>query len=298
MRIFSGRATVAVVVGAFILGGCGGGGISPTAGAPSVNQLHKHIRFSYTDFVQYFTVPKNVKKITVGAVGAGMNVSQCSNCTPVPLGEEVTAALPVTPGEVLYVNVGGSQSTSSGAGGFNGGGSCGAGNCGGAGASDVREGGTDLGNRVIVAGGAGGYAEVVSSGINFSPINGGDAGFTTGSPGENDGNLAGSGGGGGAQTQISNGGTISGYYEAIDGLSGTLGVGGNAPNNENSGAGGGGYYGGGSGAVFLNTLQADTAGAGGGGSSFVESSGTNVSHVQAKNAECDTSNNGCITISW
>jgi len=74
-------------------------------------------------------------------------------------GGSVKATIPVTPGEKLAIFVGGYGAT---AGGFNGGGTGGStggsgGNGGGGGgASDVRQGGDRLANRVVVAGGGGG----------------------------------------------------------------------------------------------------------------------------------------------
>lgn len=92
-----------------------------------------------------------IKVIARGAHGVG---------SPVSDGGRVHAVIPVTPGEKLVIYVGGDASGSTG--GFNGGANGGQGyycSCpgyGGGGATDVRERGSGLGNRVLVAGGSGG----------------------------------------------------------------------------------------------------------------------------------------------
>jgi hypothetical protein len=257
-------------------------GRRPATGPASINLIGTGVAggsqtFSYTGAAQTFTVPNGVTQITGHVVGASGHL--IGGPGPAGVGEDVTATLPVTSGETLTVYVGGSVPTNSGAGGFNGGGS-GCPGCGGGGASDIREGGMEVSNRIIVAAGGGGVAFT-------GGFHGGNAGFTTGSAGEDAFGFPGSGGGGGTQSAGGSGGTISGGQ---DGSPGALGSGGNSPF---AGGGGGGYYGGGGGAFDPNTALG-----GGGGSSFVEVGGTNVSHLQATFNECDTSNNGCITISW
>ena len=70
-------------------------------------------------------------------------------------GGRVTSTMNVNPGDTLYLYVGGIGSSSNGgSGGWNGGGN-GGNYCGGGGASDIRINGTELVNRVIVAGGGG-----------------------------------------------------------------------------------------------------------------------------------------------
>jgi Glycine rich protein len=239
---------------------------------------HGSQTFSYTGAAQTFTVPNGITQITTTVVGAKSNPF-----APEGLGEQVTATLPVGAGETLSVYVGGSVSTNSSAGGFNGGGS-GCVGCGGGGASDIREGGAALANRIIVAGGGGGFGAT-------GGFPGGNAGFTTGSAGTDALGFPGSGGGGGTQSAGGSGGTVS---IGLNGSDGSLGVGGAAGGNA-AGGGGGGYYGGGGGAF---AVEQGLGGGGGGGSSFVEGTATNVSHTQATFNECDTSNNGCISISW
>jgi hypothetical protein len=73
--------------------------------------------FSYTGKPQRFTVPKNVKELTLDALGA-------KGVQTVGLGARVLAAVPVTGGETLAVYVGGAGN--GGSGGYNGGGGGGA----------------------------------------------------------------------------------------------------------------------------------------------------------------------------
>ena len=105
------------------------------------NSLHSQT-FDYTGAKQAFKVPAGVNSIAVvarGAAGAGQAVGKIKYYGG--RGGRVSALLPVRPGEVLYVFVGGAGSSTSG--GFNGGGSPGSDNFGqdygGGGASDVRE---------------------------------------------------------------------------------------------------------------------------------------------------------------
>ncbi len=105
---------------------------------------------------------------------------------------------------------------------------------GGGGASDIRIGGTDLADRIIVAAGGGGSAG------RYSGRHGGDGGGTTG-------DTAPDGGTGGTQSA---GGSVNG----------ALGAGGDSDGSWSGGGGGGGYYGGGGGGNYYG---------GGGGSSYI-----------------------------
>jgi large repetitive protein len=226
------------------------------------------VTFNYTGGVQTYTVPVGVTSLTVDVYGAqggfGYNVP---NVTP-GLGGRVQATLAVTPGEVLNIYVGGQGgpggTTVGGTAGYNGGGTGGGwpggrSGGGGGGASDIRQGGTALSNRVVIGSGGGG------TGVNHSSGDaGGNGGGLTGSNG-----LTGTYLGGGA-TQ-SAGGTPNGI----------LGAGGNAPNGQTGGGGGGGYYGGGASAWE----------GGGGGSSYTAPSVTGVTHTAGART-----GNGQITI--
>lgn len=212
--------------------------------------------FNYTGGVQTYTVPAGVTSIIVDVYGAqggfGYNVP---SVTP-GLGGRVQAVVPVTPLEVLNIYVGGQGgpggTTVGGTAGYNGGGTGGGwaggrSGGGGGGASDIRQGGTALSNRVVIAAGGGG------TGVNHA----------SGDAGGNGGGLTGSNGLTG--TYLGAGATQS----AGGAPNGTLGAGGNAPAGQTGGGGGGGYYGGGSSAWE----------GGGGGSSYTSAGVTSVTHT-------------------
>ncbi len=189
------------------------------------------------------------------------------------LGALVVTEIPVTPGEVLSINVGGEGGSGNGAGGYNGGGAGGGneGTGGGGGASDVRQGGVTLGERILVASGGGG----AGGGATFSNGQGGSGGgisseAESGEEGYSLGGLPGSsaGGGGGGASALSGGSGGSAWIlgHGRAGIEAEGGHGGGAcTGNAGGGGGGGGYYGGGAGGG--GCYHAD--GGGGGGSSFV-----------------------------
>src|ERR1700733_4695506 len=152
-------------------------------------------------------------------------------------GARASPDLSVSPGQVLYVEVGGNASSGlgSGAGGFNGGGAGGSGSGGGGGASDVRTSpmvaSGSLASRLIVAGGGGGGA---------SGAGGGNAGADGAGAGAGEAGLETGGGAGG--------GAPSGETGALPGDAGALGAGGAGVGVDIGGAGGGGgLFGGGGG---------------------------------------------------
>jgi len=173
---------------------------------------------------------------------------------------EVTGSITVTPGQPLYVEVGGvGQSIGEGGeGGFNGGGD-GAG--GGGGASDIRTlpraSGLSTDTRLIIAAGGGGGG---GSGPSGTGSNGGNA--------EEAGSSAEVYAGGGAGTSSAGGAGAEGCLGGVAG-SGSLGQGGAGGDagiiSDPGGGGGGGYYGGGGGA---GACEIGSSG-GGGGSSLV-----------------------------
>lgn len=203
--------------------------------------------FNYTGSAQTFTVPAGVSTVNIVAKGAsGYTAGSYAGGR----GGSASGDLAVTPGETLYIYVGGAGTVAIGnqvvtGGGFNGGGNgMNNGNTsgvvgGGGGASDVRQGGSALTNRILVAAGGGGATR------NSAP--GGDGGGLIGGNGTGIGGF--SGGTGGSQVA---GGTAGG----------ALGQGGNAITSYVGwiGGGGGGYYGGGTSTAHM---------AGGGGSSYV-----------------------------
>lgn len=223
----------------------------------SASEAQTVTTFNYTGSMQTYTVPIGVTSITVDVYGAqGGFGYNAPNAIP-GRGGRVQATLAVTPGEILNIFVGGQGgpggTTVGGTAGYNGGGTGGGwpggrSGGGGGGASDIRQGGTALANRVVIGAGGGG------TGVNYSTGDaGGNGGGLTGATG-----LNGTYPGGGA-TQ-SAGGVPNG----------TLGAGGNAPNGQTGGGGGGGYYGGGSSAWE----------GGGGGSSYTSPSVvTGVTHT-------------------
>jgi hypothetical protein len=232
--------------------------IAPAASAQANSQT-----FTYTGAEQTFTVPAGVTTVQALAVGArGGNASK-----PGGAAAQVSGNLSVTPGETLYIEVGGHGGEGSGynSGGFNNGGE-GAG--GGGGASDVRTSPRTAGlspdSRLLVAGGGGGGGD--DGGCTAG------AGGNAGEAGET-GSCGNGGGGGGNQSNGGSGGTGG----CSTGQEGQLGSGGNGGDNEDEaiyfgGGGGGGYYGGGGGAGACN----NSGGGGGGGSSLIPAGGSEM----------------------
>lgn len=234
---------------------------APTAdGDPPVGVT---VRFQYTGAPQSWTVPAGVTEVyfdVYGAQGGDSSPSVFAN-QPGGRGGRAQATLPVTPGSVVGIFVGGKggdQVSNSlgcttpgagGAGGFNGGGHGGSagggvqcGGPGGGGASDVRIGGMDLPNRRLIAGGGGGAGIVL-----FYTVPGAGGGLTGGSA------LGPGGGTGGNQDGTSGSGRLG------------FGADGETDGDAIGGGGGGGYYGGGGGRYVEGS---DLGYGGGGGSGF------------------------------
>ena len=167
----------------------------------------------------------------------------------------MSATLSVTPGQTLYVNVGGNGTTDAPVrGGLNGGGNTVGspyGGGGGGGASDVRTVSGDLASRLLVAGGGGGGGNAGT---------GGNAGFPAGQDGQLLSNGRGGPGRGGTGTSGGSGGESNGDPYGTAGGAGTFGPGGDGGTVQGypGGGGGGGYCGGGG----------APNGGGGGGSSY------------------------------
>ena len=274
--------------------------------------------FTYTGGMVTWTAPC-ATSVTITAIGAAGANTGCCNYG---FGGSASGNLTITPGETLYVTVGGvGGSGISYAAGYNGGGGGGTSNqyrsylgsdyygAGGGGASDVRVGGTGLTNRVIVGGGGGGTSNFGSNGGGGGGYTGGDATlsqeltetvsncyfgcsytyyvmYTTGGHG----GTSGSGGTGGTCGQCP--------WSGTSGTQGSSGTGGGSDGYINGG-GGGGYYGGGSGATSFNSGQNWwTSSSGGGGSSYTGSLG-NASTTGDINGPSDGySGNGAVIISW
>lgn len=278
---------------------------------PSAIRLHRRsiftrynlsgtITYTLTGGAQTFYVPPGVQSVTVDVV-AGCGGDEYSVGNTIPYGARVQATLDVTPGETLNIYVGGAGQqggtgfAGQGEGGWNGGGDSLqiAGGGGGGGASDIRQGGTALTDRVVVAGGAGG--------------NGGNLGGTGSSRGGDGGQLGddgqdgigaspGLGGDGGDASAGGPGGTSATGSNGVDGALGVGGDGaagdGTAPGFKRSGGGGGGgYYGGGGGG---GALIGSNGGGGGGGSSYADPGVTSAVTYTAGFNDDD----GYIVISW
>jgi hypothetical protein len=253
-----------------MLAGCGGragNGVVPSNAIPNSFPYHKS--FYYTGAAQDFKVPAGVRQVKVIARGAHGAHSVAS---PEAYGGRVHAVIPVTPGEHLVVYVGGDAPGATG--GFNGGSSGGSSTYsgqdgyGGGGASDVREGGDALSDRIVVAGGAGG-----------------------------EGGLAGGSGGAGGTT------CVGSYGNAGD--NGAIGAGGSGGSGSPSGhsyvagggGGGGGFYGGGGGGAGCSSYSSyvSDGGGGGGGSGYAESRATDVQMWQGWK---QSARNGLVVFSW
>jgi hypothetical protein len=302
------RTSARLVAGIATISLAGVASIGSLAGAAAPSE----VVFHFTGAPQHYVVPDGVCSVTVEALGAqggggsittwfawvsgGHTVFNLPE--PGGLGARATSTISVTPGESLQVDVGGKgdveglvddgasgfSTPHAGQGGWNGGGDGGtdanhrATAGGGGGASDVRQGGSGLDDRVVVAGGGGGsgagsgIGTTATGGIGGNPATaGGDGGQT-----ENDtfGNGNGSGfadpipygtgagGGGGASTTAGGTGGTAGIFGSSVGEAGVVGVSGSGGHGANStisgsgdlpyggfsgGGGGGGAFGGGGG---------------------------------------------------
>jgi hypothetical protein len=149
--------------------------------------------FKYTGIEQHFIVPSGVTRVTIVGRGGGTPSHYSTSSGPLFTGSNgglVEATISVKPGEHLAIFVGGKGRL---------------GLLGGAGAPDVREGGDDLHDRVIVAGGGvrgtatgqGGSGGTQSSG-GVGGQAGYESGFSPGVPGHAGKLWRGGGGGGGS----------------------------------------------------------------------------------------------------
>jgi hypothetical protein len=222
---------------------------------PAVSSL------SFNGAEQTFKVPAGVTALDVVLEGAqGGNERNDGK----GLGGKLSATLPVTAGELLYIYVGGQPVDTSG--GFNGGGAGDSSGRGGGGATDIRRGGNTIADRILVAGGGGGGGGLFGN----QAVEGGAGGGLTGGAGLRVPDNA--GGGGGTQTQ-SGLGTCQSFNNAV--VSGGLGFGGTTAGKNcgcNGYGGGGGYYGG---------AASGNCRGGGGGSAFTApaANATNIVHT-------------------
>jgi len=230
----------------------------PVASAPTTST------FDFTtnnNGVQTYTVDPGVCAVDVDVRGAqGGNGTSSSGGLG---GRAEFTALPVTPGEVLEVRVGGQGGGIGGSGGLNGGGNGSNGGtssaAAGGGASDIRRAPYGIGDRLVIGGGGGGAT-------NIPGINGGAGGGLSGANGDN---TLGAGAGGGGADQVNPGAAGVGDVTGQAGDAVTLGTGGNGASGAvfSGGGGGGGLHGGG-GASAWSGGQSGGGGGGGGGSGF------------------------------
>ena len=226
--------------------------------------------FNFTGGVQkWLCTETGTYKLTV--IGAGNGDQQRG-------GGLMVGTMKIEEGTILYVYVGGSGTNGTGgsqAGGFNGGGNgyaAGSGDSasGGAGATDIRVGGTSLNDRVIVGGGGGGRAAWGNGGNSYGGYTSGGTGhhYTGSEPYTNDGKNH------GGNVYAYPGTQTSGY---------ALGQGQSATNRTVGsygaawGGGGGGYWGG-----YATTASGQSSACDGGGGSSYYKQGT-VTHITDKN---------------
>jgi hypothetical protein len=216
--------------------------------------------FNFTEGEQIFEVPDGVTSLDVLAVGGKGSVGYGASARG-GLGAMATGTVAVSPGQTLFIAVGGNGGLSSG--GWNGGGPGGGVGGGGGGATDIRTisragSGNSLASRLIIAGGGGGSGY---GGFGGTGGGGGDAGDPAGPGGGNDG-LPGSGGvSGGFGASLTAGGAAGGPYATA----GSAGQGGNG--SDYGGGGGGGTFGGGGGDGYSG-LGSAGGGGGAGSTSF------------------------------
>ena len=259
-----------LVVGAIGAAGVIGAVTTPAgAAAPSGPQV---FTLGATNGAQYFQVPPGVTSVTFdlyGAQGSGGTGGGGGGT-----GGEATATLAVTPGQSYQVNVGGQGGWNGGAGG---GSASGAGGGAGGGATDIRLGGTGLGNRLLVAGGGGG------GGGGSGSYGGGSGGGAAGNDGGGSAYTP-KGGGGGTSTAGGGGGGSACYSSCGGGGGGGSGTGGGGDSQGygGGGGGGGGYFGGGGGG---GTQFGGGSAGGGGGSGYGPGGATLTSGVQSGNGK-------------
>ena len=257
--------------------------------------------FDYTGTTEIITVPAFANHMTVTFSGAQGGREHWGSYGK--KGGTVTATRPVSPGDTLYLLVGGMGETSpamaydevpigdglGNRGGTNGGGNGGYAQyngsevigAGGGGCTDIRLNTNNLASRIIVAG-AGGGGGSGTPGTGGGLVGGSSVATWTSSTYSVDGG-----------TQSAGGRGCYGGGAFASGNPGELGGGGNAPSagtgnvyysNPGGAGGGGGYYGGGSGAHRLalidGTYYYSSGMAGGGGSSYTDSLCTDVTHTQ------------------
>jgi len=279
----AGLALAAAVAAGGLAAAIPAGSASAASGSCTTSGTQVTCTFTETGSAQTWTVPAGVTKATFTLYGAEGGASD--EGVAGGLGAEVTATLSVTTGTVLQVNVGQGGAANGGA--TFGGGGTGHGDAGtGGGASDVRspaaDGSYPLANRLLVAGGGGGFGFGAPD-DSYEGIGAGGSGGNAGSSGGNGSGVTamgatlggGSGGSPGGTTSGGAGGkggtgtgtstcSMGGAFPGDPGDGGDLGTGGGG-GEYGGGGGGGGYYGGGGGGGQASDGCGDQGGSGGGG---------------------------------
>jgi hypothetical protein len=273
------------------------------AAAASAGAVPMTRTFSSVGGMQTFDVPGGVTSIDVEAVGAkgGSGGGGAAG----GFGGRVTGRLAVTPGQRLWIAVGGNgpgAGCPASGGGWNGGGAGGTNNCvyrggTGGGASDLRVCAPgdaacvadDPLGRLLVAGGGGG-----GGGNQYSANGDSGAGGSAAAPGTTVSSNRGTAGGGGAGADGAGGapgarGDTGHAEEPLPAEPGVLGAGGSGGTGQvgglqGGGGGGGGRYGGGGGGS-----ASYYAGGGGGGSNLVPQGGT---------ASTDATGSPKVALTW
>jgi|GEM_PF-2215286 len=293
--------TTLTVSAASVTDGCGA---SLVADASLWICTVESMSFEYTGVEETFSVPACAEG-SLSVVARGASGQTAIGGGSGGQGAIATGTLDVVTGELLSLFVGGQD-------GYNGGGAPGSGDPAvsgsGGGASDVRQAGNALEQRILVAGGGGGGGappqETCSAGEGGAGGVGGDPNATSGTNGTGCGAI--STGGGGATQAMGGAGGVGGTNcsnTPDPGEPGQLGIGGSGSGGVNcngsgfvgggGGGGGGGYYGGGGGAGGPGGSGGSWGGAGGGGgSSYV--GGVSGGTISAGAHSGD----GDITLSW
>lgn len=239
------------------------------------------VSFNYTGAIQTWTVPTGVTSIFIEAFGAqGGNAGSNTGGK----GGKVACSLPVTPGQVIYITVGGQPTNQNAVYGFGGNGgtstSYGTFAQAGGGLSGISSANpiTQANAFIIAAGGGGctpsGYASNGGAGGGLNGI----AAISTygGTPTRGGGGTQSAGGVAGSAVDAQSTNPTAG--SAINGGNGGI-VGGLSAGWNGGGGGGAGYFGGG-GAAGGGNAQ----GSGGGGSSWTAGACLNVQNISNSNA--------------
>lgn len=236
------------------------------------NATSGSLNFAFTGNAQMFVVPPCVFQIQATCRGAQGGSNWVNNDN---FGGEYVGTIPVTPGETLWVYVGGQSTTLTG--GFNGGGGGEGAGKGGGGGTDIRRAGNTLNDRVLVAGGGGGAGYW----SNLHVV-GGKGGGQNGGNGYRD--APGTPGGLGA-TQMGPGANGTCVSLNNPAMAGFFGLGGSSSGCGCEGyGGGGGWYGG---------AASGNCRGGGGGSGYAAPGVTNTSFATGVKT-----GNGEAIIAW